>query len=463
MGGGVLQLLATGQFDMYLSVSPEMSYFKQVYKRHTPFSMQSIIKQMGDVFLNGSETKSCKIDRDGDLLKDVTLCITMPAIYSSDVHRFRWIKNLGNYLIDEYSISVGGQVIDRRWGEWMDVWNELSLSQEQKVAFDTLSGNVQEYMNPKALTPMVIVKNNRMAYSYYPSATDTTPSLPEKVLYIPLDFWFSKNPSLSLPLVAMQYNDTVVNIKFRNIEDLYQVWHDASGQYVSPRKYNALMASVASTAQQIKFTSFLRPTKPSGYTHTFNAYLECNYVFLDLPERTYIASHSFDYLVERVSRDATLTATSTGNGKDSVTLNYSLNNSIKEMIWMLRRRDNADYNDWANYTPEQPENRNKSPLKSMEMLWNGMMRLEKKPGEYYNILQPAQVHTCIPRQGIYAYSFALYPEKLQPSGSFNATVISDIALLCELNGTTEYDVIMYTVAYNVFRVMNGSGGMVFVV
>ena len=459
MAGGLMQLISTGSQDQYLVVAPEMSYFKQVYKRHTNFSMQSVrVEFQNKFYLDSSErTFDCEIPRFGDMLKEVMLCIKLPNIYSNDTHRFRWIKNFGNYLLREYYVRIGTQEIDHRWGEWMDVWNELALSYDQKVSFDTLTGNTQEYMNPKALSPMVTIKNNKISYSYYPASTGpSSPSLTERTVFIPLDFWFTKNTSLALPIIALQYQTPTVTIRLRSIDDLYQVWDIDTSMYVSPARYN----SMNPTLQRVSMSTFTKFGGGGSATLYLEGYLECNFIFLDTAERTFIAATSFDYLVERVTR-----IEKTGV-KTPDTTNLVLTNPVKELIWFYRRRDANLYNDWTNFTASQPEDSLKPPLLKAQFLWNGIARIDEKPSEYFNILQPHMHHTSTPRQGIYAYSFSLVPEKVQPSGSFNASVINTVQLVSSVNDPVqstlkEYDLVVYALQYNVFRVNGGSGGMVF--
>jgi len=460
-----MQLLNTGAQDQYLVVSPEMSYFKQVYKRHTNFAMQSVrVEFQTKVYLDNSQRDfTCKIDRYGDLLKDVTLCLTLPEIYSDDTFRFRWVKNLSKYLLYEYAVSLDSQEIDRRWGEWMDVWNELALSYDQKLAMNSLTGNVDAVNNPVANTPMVTVKNNRLYYSIYPvSSGSSSQSIASKRIFIPLDFWFTKNASLALPLVALQYSTPTIRVRLRAVEDLYQVWDTGLAMYVSPAKYNTDHPPAAG-ASPISLSKFTKYGGGGPSTIDLNGYVECNYVFLDTAERTFVATTGADYLVERVTKIEE-TGIST-----PYTSTLTLNNPVKELIWIYRRSDAKQYNDWGNFTTAQPENSALSPLLEANMIWNGLSRLDEKPGEYFNLLQPTQHHTSVPRSGIYSYSFALYPEKTQPSGTFNASVINTVQLVSKLNPyaeslgntTSEYDLTVYALQYNVFRVMAGNGGMVF--
>jgi hypothetical protein len=176
---------------------------------------------------------------------------------------------------------------------------------------------------------------------------------------------------------------------------------------------------------------------------------------LDEAERKSIASQSHDFLVERVYR------IDKEGIKTQGMIDLVIQNPIKEIIWVARRSDTQKYNTWNFYM-----NKTNSPiLNTAKLLWNGMERFEEKPEVFFNMIQPYKHHTRCPREGIYVYSFALYPEQIQPSGSFNASIINKIQMYVTtnppLNSIYDYEFIFYAPYYNVFRVMSGSGGMVF--
>lgn len=462
MPGGLMSLLAVGAQDQYLTMGPEMSFFKQIYRKHTNFSMESVRMTFftKPTIESSRNAFTCRISRVGDLLQQIYFSFELPDIYSDEKLRFRWIKNLSNHMLYSYSVRIDTQLIDQRWGEWCDVWNELTMSQEKKYAFDRMSGNVEEFANPKAFRPMVIVRNNRLYYEYYPAATPTQPSIRRRRMYVPLDFWFCKNPSLALPLVALQYQNVEVTLEFRSIEELYQVYDEPSGLYMSPVKFREQPHNLGKDVSIQRFLAFAG-NGPNSID--LNAYLECNFFFLDEAERRAIAASNTDFLIERVYR------TEKGGITSQNTIDMVIANPVKEVVWITRRSDASQYNEWANFTAAVPENPNFPILASAKMLWNGMERMEEKPAAYYQLLQPFQHHTSSPREGIYSYSFALYPEKVQPSGSFNASMIQKIQLFVTTENyqsvidppPPEYEVIIYTVYYNIFRVMSGSGGMVF--
>jgi hypothetical protein len=491
MPGGLMQLLAVGAQDQYITVSPEMTYFKQKYKRPTNFSMQSVETTFVSTppLTVGSRLQyTCKIPRVGDLLKDTFLALQLPDIYVQKNQTFtydnngkpvvtgqppfRWIPKIGNYIVYTYSLIADTTVLDQKWGEFDDVWNDLTMPLNKLTTYNRMIGNEANFEIPNVYKKNVVVfKNNQILYNDYPYAeTSTTPSISGRRLYIPLNFWFSKSPDLALPLVSLQYQVVTITIEFRMLEELFQFYDPINKIYISPTLYRSLYGGTWAIGDYFQLIS---PDNITGLlnkktTLDLTPYLECNYVFLDTPERTYIATNSFDYLIENVYR------TETSGIQNIYTIDLHIANPIKEILWITRRTDIFNYNDWANLTAAIPQDNTQSALSTAKILWNGIDRFDIKSARYFNLLQPYQYHTASPREGIYTYSFALEPEKIQPSGSFNASTINKTQLYITMNpytrtdsslidgpGKTEYTVIVYSIYYNIFRVMSGSGAMVF--
>lgn len=211
MGGGLIQLIAVGQIDTFLSVKPQLSFYQYVYKRHSYFAMESRRLEFStQPSLNQSISSSfeCIVGRHGDLLSEIYFCFTLPNIYSSDTHRFKWIKQIGNIFVKKASIKVGDIEIDSLTGEWMHIWNELCLPEKDKRT-DQMLGNIPELYDPKLSHNRVSIRNNQFIYYYYPESSssitdDKPPSIESREIIVPLRFWFTRNPALSLPLLRLQ-------------------------------------------------------------------------------------------------------------------------------------------------------------------------------------------------------------------------------------------------------------------
>lgn len=460
MPGGVIQLVAIGSQDLYLTGNPSFSYFKAVHRQHTNFAMESIRIEFNTkpTLLDTSRTSvTCTIPRYADLLKELYFSFQLPDIYSDDSLRFQWVENVAHYMIDRYYISLDEQVLDLKYGEWLDVWNELTIPLSKRSIYNKMTGNVEEFTAPRALEDRVIIENNNISYQYYPNGdrTTSTPSIKGRRFYLPLQFWFSQNPALALPLIALQYQTVTITVEFRSLNELYQVWNGVNGTpiYLSPLYYNQLNQDYNQSS--IGFSTF--SLNNTSYVD-LQGYIEANYVFLDTSERNAIAQSAYtSLLVERIERlefDGILA---------NSTVNLLLHNSAKEIVFFARRDDFKNYNDWTNFTNRHPTNESYEILSSAQLIFNGITRLEQKDSTYFNLLQPWQHHTNTPRTGLYVYSFALYPEKYHPSGTCNMSMVNNVQMQLANNApvstTYQYSYIFYSIAYNIFEIASGMGKM----
>ena len=212
-----MQLTAYGAQDFYLTGNPQISFFKAVYRRYTNFSMEmiQILPNVNvDLQENADSSKlSFKISRNGDLVKDMYLVFTLPSIFSSATKSFEWIKRIGEYIIKEVTITVGGKELDKQHGEYMHFYNELYLDEAQKDGYNRMIGNFLQF--------------NNVAYNYsntYPESNDYVPSISERQIIVPLQFWFNKSFAQALPLIAMQYDsEPEITFTLRQFNQLYTV------------------------------------------------------------------------------------------------------------------------------------------------------------------------------------------------------------------------------------------------
>ena len=463
-----MSIIAKGAQDHYLTISPEMSYYKQVYKRHTNFSMESIRQPFitTPVLDSGIQlsTFKCRPGRHGDLIQQMYLYFELPDIYSDVDTQFQWIPKLANYMINQCYVNIDTQQIDQKWGEWMDIWNELVLPKEKRDGYNEMIGNIPSNTSPIIFLSKkkIIVKNNRLIYESYNTSSIGKPSIPKKGYYLPLEFWFTKNPALALPLIAIQYQVLEIVIEFRGVENLYQIFDHNIQQFISPSYYRTLNPTNINKSLISYYTAY-------GGNGTsvidLNAYIDCNYIFLDTAERTYIALNPSEFLVDRVYQ---IQKYGCKQGYNNIDL--TLSNPVKELVWILRRSDYTLYNDWTNLTGTRPYDFSNSIISTAKIMWNGMDRIEEKPYQYFNQLQPYQHHTCIPRNGIHCYSFAIFPEKMQPSGSYNASIINQQQLAFTINNNNtvsgiydDFNLSVYSIYNNIFRVMGGRASMVFAI
>jgi len=178
MGGGLLQLVAYGAQDVYLTGNPQITFFKVVYRRHTNFSIESIQQTFNGSPGQGKRV-TCQISRNGDLVHKLYVVFTHPPTdHLGDARK----------CISKVEVEIGGQLIDRQYGDWMEIWNELTLPAGKKEGY----------------VEMIRAESNVVA------ATKA---------YVPLEFWFCRNIGLALPLIALQYHEVKINIEFDGTQE----------------------------------------------------------------------------------------------------------------------------------------------------------------------------------------------------------------------------------------------------
>ena len=238
-------------------------------------------------------------------------------------------------------------------------------------------------------------------------------STPATTLYVPLQFWFCKNPGLALPLIALQYHEVKFNLTFRPL------------------------------AECVKGTVAGSPS--------LAATLYVDYIYLDTDERRQFAQVQHEYLIEQLQ----FTGAESFSGT-SPKSKLALNHPCKELVFVVHPDDNADVNDWSNFTFGGVQ-----PVVSAKLQLNGHDRFSAREGRYFNLVQPYQHHTRIPMDGIYVYSFALNPEQHQPSGTVNMSRIDNATLQLSLSSPDACKLRVYAVNYNVLRIMAGMGGLAY--
>ena len=481
MPNGEIQLVAKAAQDVYLTNNPKISFFKSVYKRYTNFSMELIkleINSTNSSLKEATETEiEFKIDRNGDLINNMYFVFTLPDIYSTDTIKFQWIHRIGEYIIKEVSLHIGNAVIDTLYGQWLHIWNELTLDEEKKDGYNRMIGNISDLYNP--------LENNG---SSYPASTSILQSIKSRKIIVPIPFYFTYNTALSLPLISLQYEEIKINFKLRPFQELYTVIDSNSLRIKSP--------TGDSNYNLGKFTTHGSSTQITSLN--INPPLEVNYVYLDTNERNKFGTNEIDYLVQTINLNQNLTIspqTSTDTTKTFDKLfDLQLNNPVSHLIWVIQRSDfessNRFYNytNWPNKTDDpimNPSNyddfvaedtlnptninclKNKSILKKATLKLNGNNRFNEKDFEAFNYINNYQHMKRIPEDGIYCYSFGVDYDitKVQPNGSCNMSAFESVQLELKTCPSTStdytYKIYVYAVTYNILRIQSGMGGLQF--
>lgn len=524
MGGGLLQLVAYGAQDAYISGNPQITFFKSLYKRHTNFSMEAF-----RVNFNGQAAwgvkNSAVLGRHADLMGATYLEVVLDAGYYNDDQGM-----LGFNLLNRVELEIGGQLIDRLYGEFMYLWAALTSPYDKVLDLQSMIGSA---LSPAATANDPIdytttAGGRFMGGQRLCNTGSGRPALPNNILYIPLSFFYTKNPGVALPLIALQYHEVRVNV----------VWNEVK--------------TVAGD-----FTGKVQPLPP----HPLQCALYVDYIYLDTEERRRMAQQSHEYLIEQTQFNEDKSLTSYSNRVD-----LTFNHPVKELIWVVQPSgytdctvaraqqiartspvvavaggggttatvivtslgttftsvtvstagtgyavgdvlsanstfgtvtftvaainsvggivgvtnirgaaspDTANTNNGNTGLRLQPFTYDQAAVFEQWLQINGQDRMDKRYGDYYNKVQRFQHHTggyaLVNQPGVYSYSFALKPEEHQPSGTCNFSRIDTATIVMTLDGSLPlsheddqtYDVRVYAINYNILRIMSGMGGLAY--
>jgi hypothetical protein len=428
MAGGLMQLVAYGAQDVYLTGSPKVTFFQAVYKRHTNFAMETIEQVVNGTAANNARL-SVTVARNGDLIGEMYLeMVAGNVVYVSDqTGSAKSAEWLAERAIADIELTIGGQRIDKHYQKWWRLYSELYLDEAKRMQYGKM----------------------------------TSASLATSKVYLPLIFFFNRNPGLYLPLIALQYHEVRLDITLSA----------AFGDYLST----------------------------SGFK------VWGNYVYLDTEERRRFAQKGHEYLIEQVQHTGVDTVTAAGTKQ--VRLSY--NHPVKELVWCFSGSGtSASINDMWDATSNiggtnlstKPVSTNLSncyispnacgaplvlqngvdssvwieegavvagtsvgPLSTFKLILNGQDRFKEQSGKYFNQVQPFYHHSGNPYPGIYSYSFALKPEEHQPTGTCNFSRIDNaqVEVVQKANTSRTTNMHMFAVNYNVLRIQSGMGGLAF--
>ena len=464
MGGGLLQLVAYGAQDVYLTGNPQITFFKVAYRRHTNFALEAIEQTFNGNANYGSRV-TCQISRNGDLIHRIYLQVTLP----DNVTDFNYYNYFGLRLLNYVEIEIGGQKIDKHYAHWLYVWNELSLPRSKLHGYNQMVG----------------------AYG--------TKNLGASTLYIPLEFWFCRNIGLALPLIALQYHEVKININFETAANCLHntsstaipslskasLWVDYIYLDTDERRRFAQL-SHEYLIEQLQFTGQEAITGGTSAKIKLNFNHPCKELIWFVSNPLSTASDRLNWCNFTTSRYALGDV----NFKADSTVNY-LGDTYDKLSSVLRHND-IDFSSISdnykkiNFMPC-------NPVKDCKLVLNGNDRFYQRTGKYFNLIQPYQHHTNIPHNaGINVYSFSLKPEEHQPSGTLNMSRIDTAVLNINFesaitantsknfdNGAltpyagsaavtdavsydpSKYTIYVYAVNYNVLRILSGMGGLAY--
>ena len=489
MGGGALmQLVANGSQDIYLTGNPEMTYFRAVYRRHTNFAKESILQSTVGTLHQGSKF-SVIIGRHGDLLTDVHVVIKRKTFEVSktvlgSIAGITWGDCSGNFyypsagynFLEYVEVEIGGQIIDKHYGDWLNIWTDLTEPNDKKMLL------------------------NQMVYGKTRLIPREADIFKDGDIYLPLQFWFCNNPGLALPLIALQYHEVKLNFSLTPscFSGGTSAWVDVSGSGSVSDSSGTVTTLGDASGNSHALEGKVGVEIPAEPNIIDELSVYADYIFLDTEERRKFAKVKHEYLFEQIQTQGP-TSLSTTIDREAVDIRF--NHPIKEMIWTL---DDAAPSVCAPVC----ESKKYEIIKAGVIQLNGKDRFQKRNGSYFTVAQRYQHHSGaplkylfetlysgdlrafkknwseftgsgIPSEAIHLYSFALHPEKNIPSGSCNFSRLDNVVLELEFftgQGTnpclgssrpcnypepSKRTLWVYGINYNVLRIMGGMGGLVY--
>jgi len=488
MGLGLLILVSIGKENIYLSAQPEITFFKIAYKRHTNFSIESIPQYFKNVPDFGSKS-TLNIAKNADLLGSMYLYIKLPNIQmenftnTNNTSKFAWVKKIGLAIIDYVEIEIGGYVIDRQYGDWLNIWYEITRDISTYKSYNKMIGNVPELYE----------------YSQTKNAT---------ILYIPFAFWFCLNNGLSLPLIALDNNEVKINIQYNDINSCYNIspshfinttnniciyktgeyfyqnyqnnkivgefiyfdainktlyYNPIKGTFVIPplnntsSSYNLIgynsqyVINITPDTHIIKNDDYFKFNKPS----LISSFILVDYIYLDNYEREKFLNTTHEYLIPTIQ---------TLSEQIIYSMNFSyklpLINPVKLLVWRALLVSNDNNNDHFNYTTIPFSDTKENIIIKNLLIINSIKRMELDSIEYYTYV-PRYQYNLGNESGVYMYSFSLDPKNPDPTGSINFGRIDDAYIQLKINKIINYQNPIlfkcYAIQYILFKVENGIG------
>ena len=405
MGGGLIQLATKGAQDVYLSGDPDITFFKAVFNKHTNFARENIPVFFDKTFENGTKV-TATIGRNADLISKMFLTFKTNEIKTAGgAGRYITDRRYSTY-IDYIDILIGGNVIDRQYGDFLDTWHDLTTTDDKmggkhhNPQRNQVNTNFEEQLRSGTLEMM---GNNLGTYN---TSNDST-----FVITIPLNFWFNKNTGTALPLIALQFHQVTIEVNFKPL-----------------------------LSQDVN-----RGGNTLGEGTTSDEKLLVDYFYLDSNERKIFSDQQHEYLIEQIQMEDNSTITNTAAGATNV-CDFYFNHPVKELIWKLYDSSNNPITrfDFANIS------------------LNGTDLTNPHPSYNFSFIEPLKFHTRIPPKGdIFLHSFALKPEDPQPTGSMNFSRIEKANLIVKSENVAINSIIIYGINLNILRIQSGLGALAF--
>lgn len=442
--GALTQIAAKGPQNLHLDCRPEHSFFQGVYAKHTPFAIGTMEHSINNV--NFGRTTTTKIERNGDCIYEIYVHVDLapivlgtPLTVPDPEDGAFYTNSVGYAMIEEATCMIGGHESDKRTGEFHEMWHNIATS------------------NARMMTEMIGYSETVQGLINFARRT--------QYIYAPLQFWFNRHSNRALPLIALQYHEVTLKIKFRKLSEL--------GIETGPFIGNTSLSD-ATIATEVG----------APLPSLEDAVLLINYVFFDTAERRMFATSTHEYLFDQLQYVG-----DEAHGASNATQSFRLqfNHPTKALYWRcLRNTPGTDEdvikegtafqgNDWFNFSgiPEEIETYPGSgvtqfyptdPFLSAQIFVNGHTRTVDHDAAYYRYVTARERHTRIPTRYIYCYPFGLYPESQDPNGSINLSRIDAVVVRMKFpTGALAWNgaVMFYALSHNVAKLCSGMWGILY--
>ena len=418
MGGGLIQLVALGSQDVYLTGNPQITFFKAIYKRYSNFAKECIEQPLdGSEPTNIDVRKQCILTRNADLVQEIYLKSSVTLNSPNDEFEPELLD--ATALIKSVEIQIGGTRIDKHYSQWLDIYNEL-FEKNHKI---------RESMT-------TILFDNPMGVNNRTSQTNNGD------IYIPLRFWFNRNPGLALPIISLQYHDITIifDLSIKNLRA-------------------QLFRSNTATLKSVVPLTSSTPTTGNVQAIFSNTKLLTNYIYLDTEERRNFAQLDHEYLIEQVQFTGT-------ENKNKFIMTF--NHPVKGLFWNIYKNDSST------------DNSNQLNVNDFKLTLNGHDRFTSQSYDYFHLIQQYEnnlgndftmhnkdrtwtfdCNRATVSHNTALYSFCLHPQDFQPSGTCNFSRIDTAELSYTGFKSSEHSLYLFALNYNVFKVIGGQGGLTY--
>jgi uncharacterized ubiquitin-like protein YukD len=358
MTGAIFSLKVKGQQDTMLTSNPQHNFITREYKRHVDFASEKTRIYFYES-VNFGKTITVQLPKNGDFLGKLYFCFSLPPLVPTNGTYACWTNSIGHAIIDHIDLEIGNKLVDRQYGLFMEIWEELT--------------GKNQYLNPLIgkTDSIDALQSNALAETFY---------------QVPLRFFFCENLWSALPLLCMQYHQVKLVIKLKNFSEC---------------------------------VSYDGTTQPSPVSINDN-YLLAQYIYLDETERLRYKSERREILISQTQYTDT-TGDETNSSGGVFKMDIPFNHPVKELLWVFIENDSISNNDWFNFSKRNnvPLTKVYSLMKNCKLIVEGKEYCEQMDELVFRCSNTQQHHTNTTDRHIYCIPFCEYPESWEPNGSLN--------------------------------------------